>query len=68
MTKKTETDNKLTQDELKLIDKIVSNWKYPLKDLNKLPALLPLKRLLSNLISDTGKSYAKLFSNYLIDE
>ena len=51
-----------------LIDKIVSNWKYPLKDLNKLPALLPLKRLLSNLISDTGKSYAKLFSNYLIDD
>ncbi|KAG0681837.1 hypothetical protein C6P42_003740 [Pichia californica] len=51
-----------------LIDKLIQNWKFPPKDLNKLPALIPLKRLLSNLITDTGKSYAKLFSNYLIDD
>lgn len=52
------------------VDEIVAaaHWRYPLKDLNKLPALFPLKRLLSNLISDTGKSYAKLFANFLIDD
>lgn len=51
-----------------LVDELIVNWKFPLSDLNRLPALIPLKRLLSNLITDTGKSYAKLFSNFLIDD
>ena len=51
-----------------MIDELIVNWKFPLSDLNRLPALIPLKRLLSNLITDTGKSYAKLFSNFLIDD
>jgi len=51
-----------------MVDKLTADWKFPINDLNKLPALIPLKRLLSNLISDTGKSYAKLFSNLLIDD
>lgn len=51
-----------------IVDKLILNWQFPLSDVNKLPAISPLKRLLSNLISDTGKSYAKLFSNLLIDD
>lgn len=51
-----------------LITNLTQDWKYPLRDLNKLPALIPLKRQLSNLVSDTGKSYAKLFANYLLDD
>ncbi|GAV28612.1 hypothetical protein PMKS-002085 [Pichia membranifaciens] len=51
-----------------MIDALIVDWKFPLSDLNRLPALIPLKRLLSNLITDTGKSYAKLFSNFLIDD
>ncbi|KAH3666583.1 hypothetical protein OGAPHI_003439 [Ogataea philodendri] len=49
-----------------LVDNIVEKWPYPLEDLNRVSALSPLKRLLVNLVADTGKSYSKLFNDTLI--
>ncbi|GMG36053.1 unnamed protein product [Ambrosiozyma monospora] len=51
-----------------LIDKITEKWPHPLLDLNKVPALVNLKRLLMNLITETGESYGKLFADYLIGD
>lgn len=51
-----------------LITDCTKDWNYPLSDLNRLPALSPLKHQLSGLITDTGKSFAKLFTNTLIDD
>ncbi|GME71784.1 unnamed protein product [Ambrosiozyma monospora] len=51
-----------------LIDRITEKWPHPLLDLNKVPALANLKRLLMNLITETGESYGKLFADYLIGD
>jgi len=51
-----------------IVSQLTNKWHYPLINMDSLSALSPLKRLLSNLISDTGKSFAKLFCDYLIDD
>ncbi|KAF6008351.1 hypothetical protein HII13_004137 [Brettanomyces bruxellensis] len=52
----------------KIVFELTKSWNYDLINMDSLKALFPLKRLLSNLISDTGKSFAKLFCDYLIDD
>lgn len=52
----------------KIVFELTKSWNYDLINMDSLKALFPLKRLLSNLISDTGKSFANLFCDYLIDD
>ncbi|VEU20634.1 DEKNAAC101410 [Brettanomyces naardenensis] len=55
-------------DKNEIVNRITLDWPYPLLDMSKVPALVPLKRLLVNLIADTGKSFAKLFGDFLIED
>ncbi|QPG75452.1 hypothetical protein FOA43_002807 [Brettanomyces nanus] len=51
-----------------IVDKITCRWPYPLFDLSAVPALTSLKRLLGNLTTDTGKSLARLFGDFLLED
>ncbi|KAG7876934.1 hypothetical protein KL905_005223 [Ogataea polymorpha] len=51
-----------------LVDLIAENWPFRLLDMNRISALSPLKKLLVNLVADTGKSYSKLFNDTLIND
>ncbi|KAG7693801.1 hypothetical protein KL950_005106 [Ogataea haglerorum] len=51
-----------------LVDLIAENWPFQLLDMNRISALIPLKKLLVNLIADIGKSYSKLFNDTLIND
>ncbi|KAG7835728.1 hypothetical protein KL942_005094 [Ogataea angusta] len=51
-----------------LVDSIAEKWPFQLLDMNRISALTPLKKLLVNLIADTGKSYSKMFNDTLMND
>lgn len=44
------------------------NWPYKLQDLRSVPALVNMRELLCNLRIQTGQSYSKIFSNFLLED
>ncbi|ANZ73471.1 BA75_01220T0 [Komagataella pastoris] len=51
-----------------LAQSVVSKWPYPLQNLTGLPALSSLKHLLKNLESEIGRTYCKMFVDFLIED
>ncbi|AOA60891.1 Vacuolar protein sorting-associated protein 54 [Komagataella phaffii CBS 7435] len=51
-----------------LAQSVVSKWPYPLQNLTELPALSSLKHLLKNLESEIGRTYCKMFVDFLIED
>lgn len=44
------------------------NWPDKLQDLRSVPALVNMRELLCNLRIQTGQSYSKIFTNYLLED
>lgn len=44
------------------------NWPFKLQDLRSVPALVNMRELLCNLRIQTGQSYSKIFTNFLLED